>query len=195
METITAKRKTFNIIEKLSDNSFKVERKGKFYFLKQLSLEDQSFDTWFNKYKRLKVAGIMIPKVRIIDKKTGIYVSDFVNGTRVLDALIKDDLDEKYYQLVFINGFYEKQERFNLNYQPENWLMGEDGKLYYMSFEYTDKYVPENSFEKKGIFYWFYTRQFADYLNTKGIEVDKTRLKNEYETNKKILMIVVKYHL
>ena len=43
-EIIEIKRKEFEIVEKIGDKSYKVERKGKFYFLKKFDNDKKGFE-------------------------------------------------------------------------------------------------------------------------------------------------------
>ena len=194
METLKAKRKEFEIIEKLGEKSYHVRYKKKEYFYKKLDLEDDSFFAWLNNYKTLKVAGILMPKMFIIDKKEGVFVEEFIPGETVFDALLKDDLTDDYLKPVFINEFYEKQDNIALDYHPENWKLF-NGKMYYLIHEFTRPYEHEKSFSKHGIFFWFYTKTFTDYASSKGHPIDSNRVKSEYETNREILKTVVQFHL
>ncbi len=194
MDVVIAKKKEFKIIEKLGDRSYKVKRKNKEYFLKKIGLENDEFDKWIKDYKFLKTAGINMPKMRIIDKKEGIFVEDFIPGETVFDVLLWRDLENDYFRNVFVNEFYEKQDNFSLNYEPINWKLY-NGKLYYLLHEYKRGFKEETSFTKRGIYYWFYTKEFADYALNRGKKKDLSRLKNEYETNREILKTVVQFHI
>ena len=46
VEEIEIKRKNYQVVEQISDHSFKVERKGKFYLLKKFDDDPEGFENF-----------------------------------------------------------------------------------------------------------------------------------------------------
>lgn len=92
---------------------------------------------------------------------------------------------------VFIANFKARVNRIRLDFDPTNFIY-KDGKLYYLPFTFTE-YVRDADFTQKEIRLYFYTKEFKEFLISKGLPIDQSRLKNEYERNKEIVLTVVKY--
>ena len=69
-EIIEIKRKEFEVIEKIGDRSYKVERKGKVYFLKKFENDVKGFQAVIKNQEILRNSGYTMPKV---------YMWDFYN--------------------------------------------------------------------------------------------------------------------
>lgn len=192
MEIIKAGFKTFNIIEKIGERTYKLERKGKYYFAKIFADDKVGFDDFLYARKHIYLCGISTPKVIAVDKKNRIVITEFIEGTSALTALIEGPLSDRYFDEIFSNSFFAKMEKMNLNYCPENWIMMND-KLYYINIEIS-QFTKEESFTEKYIRLWFYTKEFINYLNDLGIEADSTRLKQEYAINKEIVLTTCKFY-
>jgi len=193
MEKITFRKKEYDVLDTLSNKCNKIEIKDKFYVL-------QSFEDYFQLkkfitiYKKLKLTGILMPKIHKIDKKNYLVQMDFINGETILDMLSKDELDVEIYKQIFYCNFYALKERIQLDYRPDKWRF--DGKkLYYLGFYYEGDPERIQKFEDDGIKYWVYSREFRDYLKVMNKEVDKNRIKHDYEINKQIVQLVCLYHI
>lgn len=79
-----------------------------------------------------------------------------------------------------------------LDYRPENFKFV-NAKLYYIPFKYS-KFVNNESFIQNDIRLWFFTKDFIKYCHDKGIDVDQSHLKSDYEVNKSIALMTVKYY-
>ena len=90
-EIIEIKRKEFEVLEKLGEHSFKVQRKDKIYFLKKYDNKD-SFNEFVDNYRRLKITAMDIPKCYLFDKNLLISVVDFIEGETIFDTLLKEDI-------------------------------------------------------------------------------------------------------
>ena len=187
------KRKEFEVIEKLGEHSFKVERKGKIYFLKDYSSNLGGFEQYIKAETKLRTSGIKIPKLYLYDKNKHIVVMDYIKGRTILDLLMENDLPDICFEEVFIMNFFMKRNNIALNFDPMNFKV-DKGKLYYLSSEYKE-YNEKSAFEKNAIFLWFYSKEFVTYLSKLGLKVDQSRLNKEPGyINKQIALTVVKYY-
>ena len=191
METITVKKDTYEVIERLNSYLVKVSKDNKEYLLYDFSDNINGFLDFKFAYKRLKGCGITIPTVYTLDKKNARAVVELVEGNTVFDDLRDHDLDEKIIEQVFIVNYKARMNRLRLDFNPEKFIYKND-KLYYLPFTFTN-YVREEDFTQKEIRLWFYTTEFKNLLIEKGLPIDQSRLKNEYERNKEIVLTVVKY--
>ncbi len=194
METIKIKNKTFEILEQITEKTFKISYKGKVFFLKRFVEGSLELENFSKKSRELKISGVSIPKVRRIDKKNNLVVMDYIPGPTALDVLAHQSLDGLYYEKIFEAAWYARNDKITLDFHPDNWKL-HNKKLYYLLFDYIEGYDKEHSFDLEGIRYWFYTKELTDYLHSKGMNVDKSRLKDEYATNKEIVMCAYQYHI
>ena len=192
VEEIEIKRKVYQVIEQISDRSFKVERKGTYYFLKKFDDDKEGFEKFVDCEHRLRVSGVTNPKCFIYDKKLRWAILEYVEGQNCLDILLKEDLPEEILNLMFKAFWYAKNDRIALDMRPDNFVYA-NGKLYYLPFKY-EKFVSNEKFVQQEIRLWFFTKEFVKYCHSKGIDVDSSRLKSDYETNKKIALMTVKYY-
>ena len=192
-EIIEIKRKEFVVIEKLGEHSYKVERKGKFFFLKKYE-KKEDFQKFVDRQHRLKITAIDIPKVYLFDKNQMISVVDFIEGPTVFEMLLKEDIkDELIYKTLLSEEWYGRREKIRLDFMPENFKFYH-GKLYYLPFTYNG-FESNYNFINKDFRYWFPTKEFANYVRSKGLEFDNSRVGNEYATNKQMALIAVKYYM
>ncbi|MEA5061387.1 MAG: hypothetical protein VB015_03155 [Erysipelotrichaceae bacterium] len=194
MEQIKIKGKIFDIVEQISHKSFKVTRKNKEFLLKRFVENSLELEDFIKKSRELKISGISIPKVQIIDKKSNSVILDYIPGPTALDVIVNQSLDKAYYEKIFEAAWYAEHEKITLDFRPDNWKLY-NGRLYYLPFDYVAGYDKNRSFDLVGLRYWFYTKELADYINSKGLQVDKMRLKDEYATNKEIVMCACQYHI
>ena len=191
-EIIEIKRKEFEIIEQLGDRSFKVERKGQLYFMKKFENDSEGFEKFVDAEHRLRVSGITNPKCYLYDKKLRIAIIEYIEGDTCLEALLGGELSESVIELLFKTFWYAKTDRLALDYRPENFVFT-NGKLYYLPFK-VDKYVNNESFIQQDIRLWFFTKDFIKHCHTLGISPDESHLKSDYEINKSIALMTVKYY-
>ena len=192
-EVIEIKRKEFTILEHLGEHSFKVERKGKIYFLKKYPNRD-SFEQFVKNYRRLKITALNVPKLYLFDKNQLISVVDFIEGPTMLDELLKADItNEDIYKLLLQQEWCMRREKIRIDFAPENFKF--DGKkLFYLPF-IMGSFESNYNFTMGDFRLWFPTKQFAAYVRSKGLEYDDKRTGNEYAVNKQIALIAVKYYL
>ena len=181
-EIIEIKRKEFEVLEKLGEHSFKVQRKDKIYFLKKDDNKD-SFNSFVEHYRRLKITAMDIPKCYLFDKNLLISVVDFIEGETVFASLLKEDItNEEIYKNLFLTEWYMRREKLRIDFHPENFIF--NGKiLYYLPYTF-GKFEPDYDFNMKDLRLWFPTKQLSEYVKSKGYEFDDSRIGNEYATNK-----------
>lgn len=194
MENIKIRNKTFDILEQITPKTFKITRKGKIFFLKRFVEDSLELENFIKKSRELNISGVSIPKVHLIDKKNNSVVMDYIPGPTVFDVILHQSLDSAYYEKIFEASWYAEHDKITLDFHPENWKL-HNKKLYYLLFDYKEGYNKDHSFDLEGIRYWFYTKELVDYINSKGLVADKSRLKDEYATNKEIVMCVYQYHI
>ena len=192
-EIIEIKRKEFEVLEKLGEHSFKVQRKDKIYFLKKYGNKD-SFNSFVEHYRRLKITAMDIPKCYLFDKNLLISVVDYIEGETVFSSLLKEDItNEEIYKNLFLTEWYMRREKLRIDFHPENFIF--DGKkLYYLPYTF-GKFEPDYDFNMKDLRLWFPTKQLSEYVKSKGYEFDDSRIGNEYATNKQIALMAVKYYI
>ncbi len=191
-EIIVIKRKEYEVIEQIGEHTFKVERKGQYYFMKKFEEDPVGFDKFVDAEHSLRVSGVTNPKCFMFDKKLRIAILEYVEGETCFDMLLKEDLPESVIELLFKTFWYAKNDRLALDYSPKNFVFT-NGKLYYLPFK-CEKYTNNEQFVQKDIMLWFFTKDFIKYCHSLGIDVDQTRLKSDYETNKNIALMTVKYY-
>ena len=192
-EIIEIKRKEFEVLEKMGEHSFKVQRKNKIFFLKKYDNKD-AFNAFVDQYRRLKITAMDIPKCYLFDKNFLISVVDFIEGDNIFDLLLREDIkNEEIYKFLFQDEWYMRREKLRIDFHPENFKF--DGKkLYYLPYKY-GKFEPDYDFNMKDLRLWFPTKQLSAYVKNKGYEFDDSRIGNEYATNKQIALMAVKYYL
>ena len=192
IEEIEIKRKIYQVIEQIGDRSFKIERKGKFYFLKKFEDDPKGFEKFVDAEHKLRVSGVSNPKCLIYDKKAKIAVVEYIDGDTCLESLLGGELPETVIELLFKTFWYAKTDRMALDYHPDNFKFV-NGKLFYLPFK-CDTFVSKDSFIQEDIRLWFFTKEFIKYCYSKGIPADESHLKSDYEVNKSIALLTVKYY-
>ena len=192
VEEIEIKRKVYQVVEQLSDHCFKVERKGTYYLLKKFDDDREGFDNFVDCEHRLRVSGVTNPKCFLYDKKIRWAIIEYIEGDNCLDLLKSGELSEEVLQLMFRAFWYARNDRIALDMKPDNFVYA-NGKLYYMPFK-VEKFTTNDNFVQHEIRLWFFTKDFVKYCHDKGIDVDQSKLKSDYETNKNIALMTVKYY-
>ena len=191
-EIIEIKRKEYEVIEQIGEHSFKVQRKGQFFFLKKFEDDPAGFEKFVDAEHSLRVSGVTNPKCFIYDKKLRMVVLEYVEGETCFDTLLREDLSESVIELLFKTFWYARNDRLALDYSPKNFVFAND-KLYYLPF-ICGRFTTNEQFVQKDILLWFFTKDFIKYCHGLGIDVDQSRLKSDYETNKNIALMTVKYY-
>lgn len=193
METILIKRKNYEVLEQINERCYKLTFKGKTYFGKKFLDVKTELKNYVKELKFLASCGLNVPKVLVIDKKSGFVLTQFIEGINPLDELLKGPLSDNFYQCIFSIGYRAKLERININFSPENFILSGD-KMYYMSREY-HTYVESENFVNKYVRLWFYTTELVELLRSKELPVDTSRLKVDYAINKEIVLTTVKFYM
>ena len=191
-EEIEVKRKVFTVVEQIGEHSYKVERKGQYFFLKKFEEDVKKFDDFCDAEHRLRVSGVVNPKCYLYDKKTRVAVMEYIEGDNCLEALLGGELMESVIEQLFKTFWYAKNDRMALDYRPENFIYT-NGKLYYLPFTY-EKYANNETFTQRDLRLWFFTKDFIKHCHDLGIDVDQSHLKSDYEINKSIALMTVKYY-
>ena len=191
-EIIEIKRKEYEMVEQIGEHTFKVERKGQYYFMKKFEDDPAGFEKFVDAEHSLRVSGVTNPKCYLYDKKLWIAVFEYVEGETCFDSLLKEDLPESVIELLFKTFWYARNDRLALDYSPKNFIFS-NSKLYYLPFK-CGKFTTNEQFVQKDIMLWFFTKEFIKYCHSLGVNVDQARLKSDYETNKNIALMTVKYY-
>ena len=192
METIVIKHRTFEIIERLSLDNFIVERKGKQYFVRQFTPKTQEGKELAYALKKLSTSGVKTPKLYYLDERNGFAVTEIIMGEKMSEYLSHDDMSDELFEQLFKNAYSAKMNRMTLDYEPEWWTLV-DNTLYYMRPLFIN-YQKEKDLADHYIRLWFNTHELAKYLGKLHISYDKTRIKDEYSTNKQIVLTVLKHY-
>lgn len=191
MDSIIIKKKVFNIVSQIGERTFKCEYNNKFYFVKNFGFDKTECKDFLYRVKKISFANINIPKLDFIDKKQCIVALDFIERENPFNKLIDGDLDEEYYKELFLCVRNCKKEHIQLDYNPNNFRF-KDGKLFYLPFKFKE-YIYDYNFIDYDVKVWFYTKEFSNLVLAYGFNVDKDRLKNEFEINKKMTLMAIKY--
>ena len=195
MEVFEIKRKIFEVEEKLGERSYRVSRNGKTYFLKDFENDKKGFDIYVETEWKLNNTGIPHPKIYAYDKNILVVASEFIEGSTVLEDLMKSDLTEDYFELIFKANWFVKKNKLAVNFAPENWKLS-NGKLFYLGPICGEFDENKHFFEKDSLRLWFYTKDFVRYLVKLGLPVDKNRVPdNEAMVNKQMALTVIKYYI
>ena len=193
MSTIIVKHKEFEVIELISNNISKCSFKNKLYLLFKLDINDVNYRENLLSISRLSHSSVKQPKLKIIDKKQGYIVREYLEGTTVFDYILDHDFNENIYKQVFYNSYCARMAGLNLNFDLKAWTLVGD-ELYYTDL-FVEKYDAAKDFTKNQIRLWFLSSELCKYYEKNGVLFDKTRLKQEYEVNKEMVLMTCKYYL
>lgn len=192
METVKIKYRTFEILERLSLDNFIATRKGKEYFVRQFDpLSDEGKELVYS-LKKLASSGVKTPKLVLLDEKHGYAVSEIIVGEKMSDYLSHSEMTDNLYEQLFQNAYFAKYFHITLDYEPEHWCIY-NNTLYYMR-PLCILFKKEKDLIDRYIRLWFNTKELANYLANLGKKYDKSRLKDEYLTNKEIVLMICKYY-
>lgn len=191
MDTIEIKKESYQVIDRINSYLLKVKKEEKEYLVYDFSNNPEAFFDFKFAVKRFKSAGLLTPIVLTIDKKSHRALVEYLDGVTAFDLLREKDIDEKIIDQLFLANYKARINRMRLDFSPKKFIIKDD-KLYYTPFTFTN-YVRDEDFTQKEIRLWFYTNEFRDLLIAEGLPIDKSRLKNEFERNKEIVLTVVKY--
>ena len=191
MQQIEIKRKFFDVLEQIGTRSYKVQRKNDVYFLKNYGDDKAGFDKFVENQQTLKYTAVKTPKVYVYDKNQRIVVMEYIEGDTLDQYISVADLTDSMYQKLFQTYYFAKMDKLYLDYKPENFKYSND-KLYYLKFDYK-KFENNNKFIQQDIRLWFGTEEQERYVLSRGFDFDHKRVKNEYEANKFMALVTIKY--
>ncbi|MCD8209592.1 MAG: hypothetical protein LUC31_02100 [Coprobacillus sp.] len=192
MQEVTVKGKVYQIDEVVDNHHYIVSRKGKKYFLRDYRVFNSGYTDFELTLKKINITGIIVPKVIAMDKKNKLVLTQYIPGTTCLEDICQGELTEDHYNGIFLQARYAKVEKYVLNFSPENFKLY-NGKVYYLKYD-VFPYDDSKAFQLNDIYLWVYSKQLVKLLESKGMPVDKSRLKDEYLTNKETVLLVVQYY-
>ena len=192
MNSITVKRHELEIIEIIKNNSFKCTYKNKEYFVKKYDLEKSESRSRFNGAVKLQKSAVNTSKLLLVDKKQGILVFEWLEGTLVSDYILDHDFDENIYRQIFQNSYMARAMKLNLDFSLNQWMLV-NNKLFYVS-DFCDDYRPENDFTKKQLRLWFLSKDLSKFYENTGVLFDKNRVKDDFTVNKEMVLMTCKFY-
>ncbi len=192
MEIVKIKHREFSIIQIISDNSFIAERKNKKFFVRKFTPKTQEGEEVSYAVEKISMSGVKSPKLYWIDKKAGYIVSEYLEGQLMSEYLGQNDMSESLYEKLFNNAYLAKRANITLDYEPDKWMIV-NNELYYI-YPMFIIYKKEKDLTERYIRLWFNTKELAKFLSEKNVFYDKNRIKDEYSTNKQIVLMVCKYY-
>ncbi len=192
MDTIRFKRKTYNVIKELDKceyvTSFLVSYKNKQFLLKQFN-NPVSFNNEIDKYKRITDYGIKIVPMLKKDKKNNLLLFKYVGEDTIDKILAKEDIPDEIFAQLFNIYRFARFSKIELDYMPEKYAYYQN-ELYYLSLDFykQDKRI---NLENYGIRYWFTGKEGISHLALLGYTIDKSRLIDEANLNKKIILLSI----
>ena len=192
MEVIKIKHREFTILETVSENSLILERKNKKFFARKFEPRTQEGNEITYAVRKISTSGVKSPKLYYVDEKLGYIVSEYLSGEMMIDYLSKNDMSESLYEQLFKNAYFAKINSMTLDYEPDKWMLV-NNELYYV-YPMFILYKKEKDLVERYIRYWFNTKELAKFMTENGVFYDKSRIKDEYSTNKEIVLMACKYY-
>lgn len=184
--------KEYEIINIISEDKYILSNKDKKFLLRKFDKETDDGRHLRYCIKRISSDGIKAPKLIKISSRKGYILSEYIEGETALDFLSKQDFTDDLFNQLFLICHIAKSNKMTLNYAPENFVI-KDGKLYYIYPYFTD-YDPAEDLSNKYLKLYFNTKELAKHMEKNHVFYDKTRIKDEFTTNKEIVMMTVKYY-
>lgn len=192
MDNLKIKHKEFDVLEIVSKDTFKCSFKNKLYLVKKYDLDNSESRELFDQIIWLTHSSVKMAKIKIIDKKTGYVVKEYIEGTTVFDYILDNDFNESIYRQVFQNSYMAKIAGLSLDFSLSSWmLVGDD--LYYVA-EKCEKFRPEKEFTKTMLPIWFLCKELEKYYKNNGVLFDKSRIKDDYVVNKEMVLMTCRYY-
>ena len=192
METVKIKHREYEIVETVSDNSFIATRKNQKFFVRKFVPGSDEGNGLTYALEKISHSGVYSPKLIAIDYRNGYAVSEYVEGQLMSEYLSAKDMTDSMYEELFKNAYYAKFNHMTLDYEPDKWMLVGNKLCYiYPSFII---YAKEKDLAEKYIRLWFNTKELANYLAKLGLFYDKSRFKDDFQTNKHIVLTTCKYY-
>lgn len=172
MDTMSVNGKDFTVIKLLGKGkggySYLVSDGEHNYVLKQIHNEPCSYYTFGNKiqselndYKRLKNAGLSLPKLIDCDVENERILKDYIDGKTAYELVLQNEMKPEYIEQIREMCRLLNPKGINIDYFPTNFILN-NGLLWYIDYECND-YMEEWNFENWGIKYWSKTKEFCEY--------------------------------
>lgn len=185
------KKDTYEVREQLSSFIYKVAKDEKDYIVFDFKDNPEGFSDFKFAQKRLRNSGIQIPNLVALDKKNRFAILEYVDGPTGLDLLDKGDIEDIVFEQLFALNYKARINNMRLDFHPHKFRFF-NNKLYYLPFTFT-AYIRKEDFTEKELNLWFYSKTGTDNLLAHGYAINKNRIGSEFETNKKMVLTVVKY--
>ena len=192
METIKIKHREFVISKAISDNSYLLERKNKYFFARRFETKTQEAKELAYAIRKISTSGVKCPKLFYLDEKAGYAVYEYLEGSLMSEYLSSNDMDDNLYEQLFKNAYYAKIGGMTLDYEPDKWM--KVGNALYYVYPMFIRYQKEKDLVDRYIRLWFNTKELANYMKNINVFYDKSRIKDEYSTNKEIVLMACKYY-
>lgn len=192
METVKIKHKEYQITQIISDDKYIGSYKDKKYLLRKFDYSSEEGKALLYNIKKLINNGVKVPKLIAVDKKVGFLVSEYIEGITAMEYLSKQDFSEDLFDQLFKINHMAKSGKMTLNYSPDKWIIS-NGELYYV-YPWFINYNPKEELSEKYLRLYFNTKELAEFLDKNGVFYDKSRIKDEYSTNKEMVLMTVKYY-
>ena len=192
MDNLKIKHKEFEVLEIVSEDTFKCSFKHKLYLVKKYDLENSESRESFNMVVSLTHCSVKMARVKIIDKKNGYIVKEYIEGVSLFDYILDHDFNENIYRQVFQNSYMAKIAGLNLDLSLSSWMLVGD-ELYYIA-DKCEKFEHDKEFTKTMLRTWFLGKELAKYYENNGVLFDKTRIKDDYVVNKEMVLMTCRYY-
>ncbi|MDY0100389.1 MAG: hypothetical protein WCZ47_02165 [Bacilli bacterium] len=154
-------------------------------------LNESTYLSDLDKYRRLQKAGINVPKLIGFDRQLLILIFERFFEPTALEVLEKEDLKEIYFRQLFSIYRFCRFSQIEINYFPHNFIL-KGMTLYYIGDDIFEA-DPKINLENYGLRYWIYSEEASKLLDEKGYSVNPKRILSEEETNKQIVLLSVTY--
>ena len=178
--------KKYEIVEQIDEETYLATCKNKKFLLRTFDFSSEYGQELEYSLIRIKSSGIKAPKLIKFDRKNGYYLTEYIEGIDMAEYISKNELTDEIYKQLFDNAYLAKVARATLRYEPQKWILS-NGIMYYVYTHVLD-FDPEKDLVKRYVRLWFNTKELEKYLIENGYSYDKKRIKDEYATNKEILL-------
>jgi len=148
MDTMSVNGKDFTVIKLLGKGkggySYLVSDGEHNYVLKQIHHEPCSYYTFGNKiqselndYKRLKNAGLRLPKLIDCDVENERILKDYIDGKTAYELVLQNEMKPEYIEQIREMCRLLNPKGINIDYFPTNFILN-NGLLWYIDYECND---------------------------------------------------------